>query len=248
MTKRHLDRSSFVPLYAQIHQTLLQRISSGELSPGANVPSERELAEEYGVSRMTARQSLRALRHDGLVFRERGVGTFVSKRKVDVHTRNLVGFSEDMRQRGFQPSSQLLKMERTRASAAVAEVLGIEAGDEIFHLERLRLADNIPMAFEANDIAASLCPKLDRYDFQHKSLYDVLEKKYGIYMQRADEVLEAALPTKAEAVTLSIKPTTPVLVVSRVVYSDSNQVVESVRTIYRADRYRATFHLTKSEL
>lgn len=237
-----------MPLYAQILDALRRQIESGEISPGALVPSEREIAERYGVSRMTARQSLRSLRHDGLVYHERGIGTFASKRKVDVHTRNLVGFSEEMRQLGYKPSSQVLLLQREAASREIADSLGIETGAEVIYFERLRLADATPMALESNYLAAALCPNLDHFDLTKKSLYEVLEKEYGIRMQRADEVLEAVAAGKREANLLSIKAGVPVLAVHRVVYSDTNEVVESVRTIYRADRYRATFHLTKNEL
>ncbi|MCA1604935.1 MAG: GntR family transcriptional regulator [Acidobacteria bacterium] len=246
--KRRLDRNSFVPLYEQIHQTLRQMISSGEISAGSPVPSERELSEEYGVSRMTARQALRALRQDGLVYRERGIGTIVTKRKVDVHTRNLVGFTDDMLQRGLRPSSQVKLMARESASQTTADMLGIKPGDEVFHLERLRLADGTPMAFELNYISAALCPTLDEYDLEKESLYHILERDYGIRMQRAEEVLEAARALRREASLLSIKPGAPVLCVRRIIYSDANNAIESVRTLYRADRYRATFHLSKNGL
>ncbi len=246
--RKHLDRNSFVPLYAQIYQALRRAIDEGEISPGSPVPSERELSEDYGVSRMTARQALRALRHEGLVFRERGLGTFAAKRKVDVHTRNLIGFTEDMRQRGHKPSSKLIHFSRVAASPDTSETLGIEPGDEIFRLERLRLADGTPMAYETNYIPAGLCPDLDKFDLQKESLYRVLEDFYGVRMHRAEEVLEAALALRREAQLLSIKEKSPVLVVHRVVYSDANQPIESVKTLYRGDRYRATFHLTKNEL
>jgi GntR family transcriptional regulator len=246
--KRYLDRNSFVPLYEQIHQRLRQLIDSGEIGPGSPVPSERELSERYGVSRMTARQALRALRQDGLVYRERGIGTFVTKRKVDVHTRNLVGFTEDMQRRGMKPSTKVIVFKREPASQKTAEELGIDPGDEVFHLERLRLADRAPMAYETNFISAALCPDLDRYDLEKNSLYRVLEEEYGIRIERADEILEAARATRREARYLSIKPNAPVLVVGRVVYSDANKAIESVKAIYRADRYRATFHLTKNNL
>lgn len=245
--KKPLDRNSFVPLYAQIHQRLLEMINSGELVPGSPVPSERELSERYGVSRMTARQALRALRHDGLVYRERGLGTFVARRKVDLHTRDLVGFTEDMRRRGLKPSTRLILLRREPASQITADELGIHRGDEVFHLERLRLADGAPMAYEANYISAALCPDLDKHDLEKESLYQIMEEN-GLRLQSAEEVLEAAAATRHEARHLGIKTGVPVLVVRRVVYSDTNQAIESVRTTYRADRYRATLHLTKSEL
>lgn len=244
--KKRLDRNSFVPLYEQIQQRLRQMINSGEISPGSPVPSERELSEDYGVSRMTARQALRTLRQDGLVYRERGIGTIVTERKVDVHTRNLIGFTEDMLQRGLHPSSQLKLMKREGASQTTADTLGIKQGDEVFHLERLRLADGTPMAFESNYISAGLCPNLDEHDLEKESLYHVLAREYGIRMQRAEEVLEAARASRHEATLLSIKSGAPVLCVRRIIYSDANNAIESVRTLYRADRYRATFRISKN--
>ena len=246
--KRHLDRNSFVPLYEQIHQTLRQTIITGKVTPGEAVPSERELSEQFGVSRMTARQALRALRQEGLVYRERGLGTFVARRKMDVHTRNLIGFTEEMTQRGLRPSSKVISIRRETASRQKADELGLEFGSEVFRLERLRLADGTPMAYEVTFVPAALCPELDQRDLEKNSLYWILEKEYGVRLQSAEEVLEASCASGVEARYLSIKPSAPLLVVHRVVYSDTNQPIESVKTIYRADRYRATFHLTKAAL
>lgn len=246
--KNALDHNSFIPLYAQIHQRLRRLIDSGKIAPGAPVPSERELSEEFDVSRMTARQALRALRQNGLVAQERGLGTFVSKWKVDVHTRNLVGFNEDMRQRGLKPSSKLILIRSETATPQLAEKLGLHSGDPVYRLERLRLANKDPMAYELNYIPASLCPGLHKHNFEKASLYDLFQKEYGIRLHRAAEVLEAIAAAKPTARYLGVKAGTPVLVVHRVVYSDTDHAVESVRTIYRADRYRATFHLTKTNL
>ncbi len=244
--KKRLDRSSFVPLYEQIHQSLRGMIAAGEVVPGSAVPSERELSEQFSVSRMTARQALRALRQDGLAYRERGLGTFVAKRKVDVHTRNLTGFTEDMLQRGLQPSSKVIGISRETPLQSKLDELGLESGAEVFRLERLRLADAMPMAYELNYIPAVLCPDLDEHDLASDSLYRILEKEYGIRFHRAEEVLEAACASRTEANYLSIKPNAPLLVVHRVIYSDTDQPIESVKTLYRADRYRATFHITKA--
>jgi GntR family transcriptional regulator len=104
------------------------------------------------------------------------------------------------------------------------------------------------MAYELNFIPADLCPGLHMHNFQKASLYDLFQKEYGIRLHRAAEVLEAAAAAKPIAGYLRVKSGTPVLVVHRVVYSDADRAVESVRTIYRADRYRATFHLTKNNL
>jgi GntR family transcriptional regulator len=239
-----LNKKSFTPLYHQIEQALRQQIESGDLVPGQAV-SERELSVSLGVSRMTARQALSALRDEGLIYSERGRGTFVADSKLNVHTRNLLGFSEDMRRRGLEPGSKIISFKRFRPDEAQAQQLKLAEGEQAFSLERLRLADRVPMALEQCLLPASLCPSLTRADVERGSLYQVLEKNYGMQLGWADEVLEAACATKREAEALSIKPRAAVLVVQRKVYAASGEVIELVRSVYRGDRYQATIQLKR---
>lgn len=243
-----LDRNCNLPLHIQIHEYLRHSISSQQLKAGDAIPSERELAETFDVSRMTVRQALRSLRKEGLIYQERGVGTFVARRKLDVHTRNLGGFTEEMRRRGLEPRSKVLSLRREPPNKQVAENLGIEVSAEVFRLERLRLADGVPMAHEIAFLPAKLCPRLDNYDFEKFSLYEVLEKQFAIEIDHAEEVLEAEAAGASVAQLLAVKMNAPLLVVNRVVFTTLNQAVEAVRTIYRADRYRATFFLSKANL
>ena len=244
----HLDRSSFVPLYVQIYRALCEQIHTGGLVEGDIVPSEREFAEDYDVSRMTVRQALRALRQDGLVYQDRGVGTFVARRKVNIHTRHLVGFTEDMRQRGMTPSSRIISLQRELAKGQTADALGITPKAEVFRLERLRLADGEPMAYETNHLPAALCPELDEYDLGNNALYQILESRYGIRLSRAEEALEALAANRRAARFLGVKTGSPLLAVTRTVYADDNRIIEHAVSLYRADRYRAVFLLTKNNL
>ncbi|MDQ4121868.1 MAG: GntR family transcriptional regulator [Acidobacteriota bacterium] len=241
-----LRRNDSTPLHAQICEALRLRIQSTELKAGETFPSERELAELYGVSRMTVRQALQRLRQEGLIYHERGVGTFVSSRKLDVHTRNLGGFSDEMLSLGLKPSSRILELKCELANEQVARDLDLEATEKVFHLERLRLADDEPMAFETTYLPERLCPELDTWDLTKNSLYQILVENYNLQMSHAAESLEAAAATKFVAKQLGIKTGTPVLLVHRVVFSESNHPIESAFTTYRADRYRATFYLSKN--
>ena len=243
-----LLRDGNVPLHAQITEALRLQIKDEQLKPGENFPSERELAERYGVSRMTVRQALRHLRQENLIYNERGVGTFVTDRKLDVHTRNLSGFSEEMISLGLVPSSRVLQLKRETADEQILKDLDLTAAAEVFHLERLRLADDEPMAFESTYIPAALCPELDKIDLTKTSLYQILEDDYNVRMHHAAEILEAAAADELAARQLEITVGAPVLVVHRVVFTESNQPIESAHTTYRADRYRATFYLSKNSL
>jgi GntR family transcriptional regulator len=243
-----LLRDSTVPLHAQITETLKLQIQADEFKAGEVFPSERELAERYGVSRMTVRQALRSLRQEGLIYQERGVGTFVNDRKLDVHTRNLSGFSEEMLSLGLTPSSIVLKLKRESADEQVLQNLNLEKGAEVFLVERLRLADSEPMAYEKTFLPVHLCPELDKADLTKNSLYQILVENYNLQMHHAAESLEAAAASRFVAGQLGIKTNAPVLVVQRVVFTESNQPTEWAHTTYRADRYRATFYLSKNAL
>ncbi len=239
-----LNKSSFTPLYHQIEQALRRQIEQGELPPGQAI-SERELSEKLKVSRMTARQALSALREDGLIYTERGRGTFVAEQKLTVHTRQLLGFTEDMRRRGLGASSKVLAFRKLRPEAAIAEKLKLDEDEEAFEITRLRLADRVPMAYETCFVAAPLCPKLKCADVERGSLYQILEQEYDVRLGHADEVLEAACATAREAELLSIKPRAAVLVVTRTVYATDDTPIEVVRSVYRGDRYQATIKLKR---
>lgn len=238
-----LNKSSFTPLYHQIEQALRRQIEQGELPPGQAI-SERELSEKLKVSRMTARQALHALREEGLIYTERGRGTFVAEQKMTVHTRQLLGFTEDMRRRGLTADSKVLSFRRFKPESA-AEKLRLEDGEEAFEIVRLRLADRVPMAIETCLLPVERCPELKRADVERGSLYQILEQSYGVRLGHADEVLEAACATAEEARLLSIKPRSPVLVVTRTVFATDDSIIEAVRSVYRGDRYQATIQLKR---
>ncbi|MDQ2746141.1 MAG: GntR family transcriptional regulator [Acidobacteriota bacterium] len=246
MMQETLQRNGIIPLHAQIAEALRIQIQNDEFKEKENLPSERELAERYLVSRMTVRQALQKLRLEGLIYHERGVGTFVNNRKIDVHTRNLNGFSEEMLSLGLKPSSRVLTLQRELATDDVMENLRLGAGAEVVHLERLRLADGEAMAFEQTFLPAYLFPKLEEFDLMKNSLYQVLTENYDLEMHHAEEILEAKAANRFVAKQLGIRAGAPVLVVHRVVFSESNQPIESAHTTYRADRYRATFYLSKN--
>lgn len=224
-----------------------ESIENGQLNPGSAL-SERALCDRFGVSRMTARQALRALRDEGLLYSERGRGTFVAEPKFNVQTRQLLGFTEDMKARGLTPSSRVLSFQRRASSAEEAERLQLPANQEVFEIVRLRLADKIPMAYETCCLPTRLCPQLKRADVERGSLYTALEENYGTSIEWADEILEAAVATRKEAQALQLPARAPVLVVQRTVYSDQRIPIEVVRSVYRGDRYQAVIHLKRKKI
>ncbi|NBO64649.1 MAG: GntR family transcriptional regulator [Acidobacteria bacterium] len=239
-----LNKHSFTPLYHQIEQALRRQIKEGVLIPGSAI-SERELSEQLGVSRMTARQALSALRDEGLIYTARGRGTFVAEPKLDVHTRQLHGFSEDMRRRGLTPTSRVLGFRRSAATEVVREKLDLGQLEEVYEIERLRLADGAPMAWEVCQVPVGLGIEIGPADLEQGSLYQLLEESGGIRLHEAYELLEAASATMREAELLRISHRSPVLIVERTVRDIEHRPIEYVRSVYRGDRYQARIRLKR---
>ena len=144
-------------LYKTIRDDLLRAIENGSLQPDQALPSERELCQRYGTSRMTVRHAVTELESLGSVYRMQGKGTFVSGRKLIQPLMQVSGFTEDMAKRGKKASSQILFAGEKKADAAIARGLRIAPGEPYILIRRVRLADGVPMAIENTALNASLC-------------------------------------------------------------------------------------------
>lgn len=224
------------PMYFRIQQAILEQIQAGRLLPGVQLPSEAELARQYQVSRITAKRALDELVRQGCVFRQQGRGTFVAHARI----RDISGFrsfSEDIRARGFSPSSQVLEFLEFEPAAAIRARLHLSEGEHAFLLKRLRLADQEPVAVESATLPCRICPGLLQDDLARGSLYNLLAEKYNRLPTWADAEIEACLPSKEQARLLDLKAGTPVLVAHRVTYAADYTAIETVDSVYRADRF-----------
>jgi GntR family transcriptional regulator len=223
-----------VAKHTWLRQLLRQEIAD-RFKPHEMLPPERELAARFEVSRMTIRQALRSLADDGLIYAVRGVGTFVAEPKVSKDLA-LSSFSEDMRARGLRPGSRLLVAEAVDADAAVAKDLGIEPGSPAYRIERLRSADDVPVAHEQAYLPARLFPRLLDQSLEG-SLYDLMEHRFRIRLERAQQTTRAVNLGKRLADLLAVPPRTAALHVRRIGIDSQGRVVERTDTLYRGDRY-----------
>jgi GntR family transcriptional regulator, N-acetylglucosamine utilization regulator len=229
------------PRYAQVEQQIRARILAGDWQPGEAIPPETELAQQFGVARMTARQALDGLRREGLLTRTRGRGTFVTSPRVERELSRMHGFSEDMRARGMAPSSRLLAREVVPAPTEVSDRLKVGQREAVIHLRRLRLADAAPMALESSYFNYALCRAILEADLETGSLYSFLQERVGLQILHASQELEAALPNQHEADFLQIARRQPVLAIHQLTYvatEAGDLPAITGRTVYRADRYR----------
>ena len=241
-------RNSPLPRYFQLKEIMRERIRSGEWKPGELIPSERELSEKYGISRMTARQAITELVNEGLFYREQGKGTFVSQRKITQQLIHLTGFTEDIRARGQRPGTKVLSATMHPADEETAEKLHINPGTPIFRLQRLRLADDEPLAIELSQISFKGCEGLLKEDLENNSLYRLLEAKYGLALMEADQELEAGLTGSEEAQLLKISVASPVLFTRRITYTDRNQPIEYAKAVYCGNKYTFYTHMKREQL
>ena len=229
-----IDPTSPVPKYTQLRELLLGLIEENRLSVDAPIPSERELCQQYELSRMTVRQAVDQLVAEGRLYRVPGKGTFVARPKIDMSLR-LVSFTEDMLERGMVPGSRELDRRSILAGAHLARAFGLAPGAEIYLVERLRTADGEPMAIERTHVPATLAPGL--LDRRLTSLYDVLATDYGIEFDEGEQTIEAAVVDPGDAKLLDVPRGSAVLRMEQRSYA-SGVCGELVESLYRADRYR----------
>ena len=216
---------------------LLEHMAS--LAPRSALPTERELASRYEVSRATVRQALSVLEQTGTVYRVQGAGTFVAGPRVS-KSLSMTSFSEDMRERGLRPSSRRLTADEVPADEAIAADLQLPPGAAVIRLIRVRLADDSPMCLETAYLPADRVPGLLGQDLSG-SLYALLESRHGIRLERAHQRVESVTVGGAEAGLLGMSPGAPALRVHRVSLDERDRPVERTASLYRADRYDIQF-------
>jgi len=233
-----LDKNSGTPLHAQLADLLRTEIHNGELSPSTQLPSERELCGQHGVSRITVRKALGELQHEGLIYTTVGKGTYVADPHLDEELQPLSSFTQDIERRGMTASSKLLEAVVINADDTLAARLEIPKGAEVVRLHRLRLADDLPIAIQLTHLPHHLCPNLVEHDLSAGSLFSILRTAYGLRLVRADTTIGAALARPGEARLLQISMPAAVLISEQTTYLETGAVIELTRSIFRADRYK----------
>ena len=233
-----ISRNSPVPLYAQIKKYILERIQSGEYPRNMQLPSERKLADQFGVNRLTVIKAMKDLEQEGYIYTQVGKGTFVKEEPIQQEIAVLTSFIEEMTLRGHSVYSRVMYAAIETADDEVLRMLQATPGDAVAVLERVRYASNRPMALERSTFLAAACPDiLTRFDFAKESLYAALAS-YGIHLAYAEQTFEARGAHPHEAGYLSIAPGQPVLAIHRISFTPDDRPFEVVQSVYQGDRYK----------
>lgn len=237
--------SDSTPFYKQLKNKILDEIESGKLSSGDKLPSERELADLYGISRMTARHALSILEREGVVERRVGSGTFVTNKKIEMDFITFNSFTKNMLGKGLRPNTQLLSVRKDLAKPSLARKLKVPEGEEVIVFRRLRLVDGTPVAIEESFLPYGYCPGIEEHIADDTSLYQVLEDVYQIVLVKAREYMQVTFSDEAESKLLRIKPESPCILLEAVAYDKKGREIEFSKSITRSDivRYYSELHL-----
>ncbi|HHY98753.1 MAG TPA: GntR family transcriptional regulator [Firmicutes bacterium] len=233
-----IDPSSIIPLYHQLKEILREKVESGEWRPHQLIPSEPRLAMEYGVSRATARRAIEDLTREGLFYRKQGKGTFVNSPKIEQGLERFYSFSKDMETKGLNPGTEVLHLKEVAPNAKIRTQLQLSEGANVFEIQRLRLVKSEPVILETSWLPADLFPGLTLEALERNSLYDLMEKIYGIRPVRAEEYFEPVCVDDYESEMLGVKEGSPALLLHRIAYSESGRPVEVCKGIVRGDKCR----------
>ena len=219
--KQTIDRESPIPLYYQLKELIKTRIESGELMPNDMLETEEELCSKYNLSRNTVRKAISELKHEGLVYKIQGRGTYVKSPKISHRFVTVVSFTEELLARGIKPTSKLLSLEVREADKEVAAKLEIDVGAPYYAVRRLRLGDGKTLGVNLSRIPVSLCPGLEQYDLTKGSLYSLIENKYGQKIVKVVRIMETIPADDDIAQLLGIRPGFPILNIVGIAYNQN---------------------------
>jgi GntR family transcriptional regulator len=220
-----------------VAQRIQELISGGHLGEDGRLPTERELAVRFGVSRTTVRQVLDRLEHEGAVHRRRGRsgGTFVNRPRVDIDFSYLAGIPAYLRAQGFRPGAHVVSARMIPADETTASALRIPAGTLVYDVVRIRLADEVRISLENARIPVSLAPDLLSQPLDD-SIYDLLIERYGVTCAKAIERMVAVLADHEQSELLGIKVGDPLMAIERVAYDLDDKPVEYSTDLFVGDR------------
>lgn len=232
------------PIYLQLREVVRGKIEDGEYLPGMAIASENELAETYGINRLTVRNAIDALVNEGMLKRVQGKGVYVVGQRVERDLETLGGFTQTMRDRNTRPATKILVKAKCPAGDKFGLIFGIAPEDEVYYIKRICSADNAPVSLEEIWIPHYLVPKLEGIDLSVFSLYEVYDF-YHINLKRAWQTLDLTYLNQKDARMLDIDAKLAVMLFECTSYDDQDKVIEYARTYTRGDMCRFNVHFSK---
>ncbi|MEH7544868.1 MULTISPECIES: GntR family transcriptional regulator [Bacillaceae] len=230
-----MEKTSGTPYYEQIKSYFIEEIESKNLKHGDKLPSERELAERFNISRMTARHAISILEREGFVERIVGAGTFVTNKRIQMDFITFSSFTNVLLNKGLVPSTKMLEISKEKAKASVAKALEINTDEEIIIIKRLRLADGMPISIQVSHIPYKYCDGIEKHMEENASVYEVLEKYYGIKLVKTKQFMRVSLSNEAESKLLNIRNESPCIFFEETTSDSLGRIIEFSQLTTRSD-------------
>lgn len=224
------------PIYLQVKDLLMKKIISEEYPQGSQLPSERELSVQYGISRMTARSALTELVREGYAFRSHGKGTFASSSRIERDFVKLAGFTQLIKEKGLRPGSRVLSVKEQEPTKSIADALGITLDQNVYYIERLRYGNDVPIALEHTYVPAAIFQGLLEHDFNVESLFGIIETEYNRKLKYATQWLSITKANSYESKVLDIEVNSPLFMLVGTTYDENDVAVEYTKSLNRGDR------------
>jgi GntR family transcriptional regulator len=237
------------PLYYRIQESLRAQIAAGQLSEGARLPSESELAEKFGTTRGTVRQAMAQLTFEGLIVRRMGLGTFVASRPIEsrIEAERPRSFEEQMQESGAQVGFRLIGFDAEAASAVVAAALRLEQGSLIYRLRRLRLVEGEVIGFEDRSMLQRIGAGIPASALATQSAVAIGELALGTPLGGMTVSVGAMAAQGEVAHHLGVRSGSPALVRSHIFFDQAGRPILAGESVYRGDKYRFTYRFGKGE-
>jgi GntR family transcriptional regulator len=229
-----VNKKSPIPVYYQLKQIILKKIKDGIWLPGDAISSERELCDIFNVSRMTIRQAINELVNEGILYREKGKGTFVSPPRVE--QMNIMSFTEAATNKGLEAVTEVKILEIEIPDLYIIEKLGLSDYEDVYYMQRVRKANGQIIGIEEIYLPVRYCRDFEKKDLS-SSLYKILRDDYGYAIDHIETSLEAVIPEINELKLFKTEETVPIMKVTGVNVTDKNLRLFYEESIYRSDKY-----------
>ncbi|MDR8393744.1 GntR family transcriptional regulator [Aliifodinibius sp. S!AR15-10] len=224
-----------IPRHEQISNWIRDKIESGDYKIDEKLPSENEFKEQFEVSRVTVRRALQTLQNEDLIYRCQGLGSFVKDNRSHQTLVQLTDFVEDMRRAGMEASSTVIRMEPTNVSEYITSLLKLDADKTVLRLDRLRMGDGKPIAFDITWLPMFYGQLIEGYDLTKKTIYGILEQDYDIPIEKGCYRIEAENATDYVATHLGINEGDALLLIDRLSLTVGEKPIYYQKRYYRTD-------------
>jgi len=230
-----------IALYYQLKEELRRKILSNEWKEGSKLPSEKEICEIFGVSRITVRKAIEALQDENYIIKKQGRGTFVQSRAIGQKLHKFYSFSEELSKLGIKETTKLLTFEVIIPGKAIREALKLDTEEKVFWIKRIRYMDALAYTIEHSYIPIKFAPELTDELIQKNGLYKTL-KMFNIFLDHATETFSAINITKEDARDMELQNNEAAINLTRVTYSGTS-IVEYCKSVVRGDVFQYTVEL-----